>query len=82
MSIERDIEWIGDPIAYRRPRGAGLITGRFHYLFDEQEQLQSMQPITRPILATILSALYPDQAMAMAAYVRVIKDPVVKETPL
>ena len=75
MPIERDIQWTGDPICYNRKQGSALIVGRYHYLFDESGQMISMQPVTRPVLAQILSALYPDHAMAMAAHVKVIKAP-------
>lgn len=72
MQLERDIEWIGDPIAYKRPKGSGLIVGKYHYLFDSGGQITSVSKVTRPVLATLLSSLYPDKAMAMAAYVRVV----------
>ena len=74
---ERPIQWVGDPICYKREDGSALIVGRFHYLFDKSGAMTSAQPVTRPILATILQHLYKDKALAMAAYVQPIPEPAV-----
>lgn len=72
MEHVRAIEWMGEPICYKRPKGSGLIVGRFHYLFDTRGQILSVQPISRPVLASLLEVLYADKALAMAAYVRLV----------
>lgn len=72
---DRQIMWTGDPICYKREEGSALIVGKHHYLFDKMGNLASAQPVTRPILASILQHLYKDQALAMASYVKPIPEP-------
>jgi len=72
---ETKIMWTGDPICYKRPDGASVIVGRYHYLFDGEGNLESMQPVTRPVLAAILQHLYKDKALAMAAYLKPVPPP-------
>ena len=74
MDIERNIRWKGQPLCYLRPAGSALIVGQYHYLYDDEGRVTSMQPVTRPVLATVLSTLYPNHALAMAANVEVVTD--------
>lgn len=72
---ETPIMWTGDPICYKRQGGSSLIAGKYHYLFDEFGAIISAQPVTRPILASVLQHLYKDKALAMAAWVKPVPAP-------
>ena len=71
---DRKFMWTGDPICYKRSDGSSLIVGKHHYLFDGEGNIESAQPVTRPVLATILQHLYKDNALAMAAYLKPVPE--------
>ena len=69
------IEWTGDPLLYPRSQGAwGMIMHRFHYLFDAHGRVESMQPVSRPVLETLLKSIYKKPEMAAAAHIRTVPD--------
>ena len=58
------IEWTGDPLLYPRSQGAwGIIMHRFHYLFDAHGRVESMQPVSRPVLETLLKSIFKKPEM-------------------
>jgi len=74
MQNTAEIEWIGDPLIYRRKVGFGLVIGRFHYLLDDKGKLESMQPATRAVLNMLLPVVFPNSEMAAAAYIRQVEE--------
>jgi len=62
---ERTIEWIGEPLLYRRRDGGhGLVTGRYQYLFDAAGRMENMSQVSRPVLTILLDSLYPGEGNA------------------
>ena len=69
------LEWTGDPLLYPRSHGAwGMVVHRYHYLFDAQGRVESMQPICREIVHLLLKPMYKDPTMAVAAHLRTVPD--------
>jgi hypothetical protein len=52
-----------------------LFVGFYNYLFDEQGQLQAMQPLSQPVVEAVVKARFPENpGAAMAGYVKHVYD--------
>lgn len=67
MSMDRQLTWTGEPLMYKRKaQGYGSIIGRYHHLYDAHGRIETIQPISRPVIMRLLTAIYGEGASTMA----------------